>query len=485
MVTVSMTPPHCLPLSREAGPRLAVAVLVALAATAGAALAPGWSGVGTVAWLAIAGMAWRAPALAIALLAVTVPLQERHDVPTIVGDATITGFVAWALIAGVAGSSVRRRIVFDRATVGFLVAVTVLIASYAAGGVGWSTWYEEVYHWLLPAVVYIACRSVPIGQRGAPRVLAGVAVGVGVVAWEAVRQAITGHGPASFEVDGLLRVYGTFSHPNTLASYLVIAIPPLIAVSMHRRSRPADLCHWACRAGAVAGVITLVLTQSRGGWLAFAAAMLVVVLLSTRHVQRTVALVGIAAVVIVVASGRAGALPGIERFASISTVESTQVQVTTATWGQMEREAHWGAAISMLREHPLFGVGAGAFNDNYRAHTPVWRYRVGRGHAHDGYLHFGAQAGIPGMAAFTLWIGTILGALARGLADHARTQRAVVVGVLGSASAFAVHSIVEYIEVRSLLVLLALLVAVALNVDDGGRSGGSPPIRERRPGSVS
>ncbi len=474
-----------MPLPQMDGLRLGFATLAALAATVVAAQAPGWSPVATLAWLALTAFAWRAPVLAIALLAVTIPLQDRYTVPTLVGNASITSFFAWALIVAVTFSIWRRRLVIDRVAVAFFITVVVLIASFAAGGVGVSTWYEEVYHWLLPAIVYLSCRSVPMGRRDVLSVLSGVSIGVGIVAWEAFGQAITGSGPASFEVHGLLRVYGTFSHPNTLASYLVIALPPLLAVSMQGPLRSAERRVWACRAGVAVGILSLVLTQSRGGWLAFAAAMFVVLIMSSRDAQRAAVLVAAVAVVLVVASGRADALPGVERFGTVAVVETTQVQVTTATWGQMEREAHWGAAISMIREHPLFGVGAGEFNDNYREHTPVWRYRVGRGHAHDGYLHFGAQAGIAGLAAFTLWLGTILVAIARRLTGRGRGSRAMMVGALGSASAFAVHSIFEYIEVRSLLVLLALMVALALNVNDSDLSCGFIRARQTRPGSAS
>jgi hypothetical protein len=127
----------------------------------------------------------------------------------------------------------------------------------------------------------------------------------------------------------------------------------------------------------------------------------------------------------------------------------------------------------------LFGVGAGEFNDNYREHTPVWRYRVGGGHAHDGYLHFAAQAGIPGVTAFVVSLGTIIVALAARLARCHGAVRVLLTGVLGSSSAFAVHSIFEYVEVRSLLVLLALLVAVALTVDERERLKGESPVAFR------
>jgi O-antigen ligase len=117
----------------------------------------------------------------------------------------------------------------------------------------------------------------------------------------------------------------------------------------------------------------------------------------------------------------------------------------------------------MVRAHPWAGVGAGGFNDAYREYTSEWRFRVSRGHAHSGYLQMGAQAGIAGAVTFAAWIGSILLRLIeRWRAGRPSTADGRVVGGLATVVAFTVHSVVDFLNVLSLGIQFALVIAIAL-----------------------
>src|SRR5690606_16437085 len=136
-------------------------------------------------------------------------------------------------------------------------------------------WFMETYHWLLPLLIYVVCRSLQLSDRDRLWIVAGISAGVIVTSVVAIQQFLTGAGPTSFEVGGAVRVFGTFGHPNTLAVYLVLALPLMIATAVLWPSPSPSLAIWIVRAGSVAGTATLILTQSRGGWLALAGAVAV------------------------------------------------------------------------------------------------------------------------------------------------------------------------------------------------------------------
>lgn len=87
----------------------------------------------------------------------------------------------------------------------------------------------------------------------------------------------------------------------------------------------------------------------------------------------------------------------------------------------------WRAALWMLREHPLTGVGHGAYQPEFvpaklallDRGVPFFSDQnlVGFANAHDEYLEVGAEWGIPGLLAlgWALWV--LLGALRRGVGE--------------------------------------------------------------------
>lgn len=122
-------------------------------------------------------------------------------------------------------------------------------------------------------------------------------------------------------------------------------------------------------------------------------------------------------------------------------------------------------------------MGAAEFNDNFREHTPEWRFHVGRGHAHSGYMHMAAQAGIPGIAAFVAWIGTMLFALWRRLRQSAGMDLVLAIGAAACVVAYVVESVFEYMDVVSLPILLVIVLVVGL--------GGVPRRSTERCASVN
>jgi O-antigen ligase len=275
----------------------------------------------------------------------------------------------------------------------------------------------------------------------------------------AVEQVVFESGPPSFVRSGLMRAYGSFGEPNPFAALAwAIMLPLLACCVIAGESRIARI---AAGIGAIVGLVVLGLTQSRGGFLGAAAGIAViggaVVLKQSVRLRQTAGIalaLGTAAVI----STAVVAAPW----------DDTGDQTTSANWADQERTAHWLAATQMIEEHPIFGVGAGDFSDEYRSATTNWRFRVSRGHAHNAYLQVAAEAGIPAVLAY-IWL---LAGISPSLIRRATPDRRhwLPIGVLGVTAALATHQVVDYLHVLSLGILFAGLWAAALAVGQEGLS---------------
>jgi len=344
-------------------------------------------------------------------------------------------------------------------------------------------WLGETYRWLVTA--FVASLAFNTFRRGGSPLpflfgsVAGVLASVGLAAW----QVLFDVGPESFDVRGYLRGYGPFTHPNQFALYLETTVPLFLALAIGASGRALADRQWFLsdrfRAvwviGFAIGTAGLVLSQSRGGLVGMAAGLAAVVALRRPSLRLTLVqfapLAAIGAIAfLTIAIAMVGA--GMWEFSSGETL------VTPANFAVQERLSHWTAAVEMAKSHPLLGVGAGNYDENYRDYTQVWRFRIGRGHAHDTYLHFLAQSGVAGLTAYiALLIGVTL-IIVRTLRILPEGTRATsVIGAAGVTVAICVHAVFEYAHVLSLNLQLVMAWAMALAI--GKKPGTDVPTTGR------
>jgi O-antigen ligase len=234
------------------------------------------------------------------------------------------------------------------------------------------------------ALLYAAALTavVLLGARGALpyAVLAGAFV---LSAWALVDKV---HG-------GPARLEGPIGYTNGLG--LVAATGILLAVGLARR-RPALLATLAVF------VPTLVLTYSRGSWLALAAGLLVLAALALRDRPRLLVALGAVAVVVVVLGlvlAGHGSAPssGTGRLSSLS---------------GNGRGDYWRAALDETRAHPLLGGGAGTWHRWWLARRPDAN---GALDAHSLYLETLAELGPLGLALLVAALALPLVSLRRAL----------------------------------------------------------------------
>jgi hypothetical protein len=140
-----------------------------------------------------------------------------------------------------------------------------------------------------------------------------------------------------------------------------------------------------------------------------------------------------------------------------------------ASLAPVPRTELWGAALSMLKQHPLLGVGPDNFRHIYGRYLdlPAWDDRV---HANNVYLELLADVGVLGTLAFGALVGLPILGLARGLKTRTAPAQAVLLaGLSASLVAYLLHSgldaFLDYTAVYLLFWMIVGLSLAALKLD--------------------
>lgn len=414
-------------------------------------------------WLGLCRRDW-----GLGLLALTIPMQTHAEIGIQTDTVTWTKIVVWSLLIGwmVALLVTRQRVLIDFVTVSIFVLVGVLAFSvWNARNIDF--WMAETYRWLVTAIVSCFAFNT-FRRRGSPLpFLLGSFVGVSASVVLAIWQVIEVSGPESFEVRGFLRAYGPFTHPNQFALYLELVGPLFLAlwIGSHNRWRTdswwrlSDRLRHVWAFGIAFTVLGIILSQSRGGLIGMSIGIASVIVLSRSTLRlplvhfAPIGFIGaIAFLTIAIGLVAAGSATFIGR----------ETLVTPANFAVQERLSHWAAAIEMAKAHPFLGVGAGNFDVNYRDATQIWRFRIGRGHAHDTYLHFLAQSGVIGLTVYIILLLGVFLIIVRTLRILPEGSRlAMLLGVAGVTAAIGTHAIFEYVHVLSLNLQIVVIWAMA------------------------
>jgi putative inorganic carbon (hco3(-)) transporter len=186
---------------------------------------------------------------------------------------------------------------------------------------------------------------------------------------------------------------GMMKDNNDYALALGMGIPLLWMIA---HSEKRDILRRSLLVCVPLTMITIVLTHSRGGFLAMSVGILVMVWRSRNR------LAGFAMISLVAFAGILAAPKSYtERIQSIGSYEEDS--------SAQGRLAAWRVAGVMIARNPLFGVGFGHFLDNYRYYDPAAKDVTMEQHnkhvAHNSYLQIWAECGTP---TFMLYLSLIL-----------------------------------------------------------------------------
>ena len=317
---------------------------------------------------------------------------------------------------------------------GIILLSLVSTACCAYPRAGW-----EASLWLTAWVSFCALGYQAV-RRGGPDGQ-GVAVlwpGVALVAVIGVLQALgrLPIEPAYMTEHGRTRVLATLNHPNNLASYIALVLPIVLALLVDAIVRRRWLPLAINMAMAAALLWTAAATYSRGGQLGVIAGLLAVVVGSALALGTRRRFLAGVLIALVVLGGTGLASPLGHRF-----------RLALSAVGQLggdERAGTWRAATSMVRAHPLLGVGPGGFYSSFAAAKNASNHIELFTHAHNWYLHVAAEGGLPALAALLLLLG---GALYRCAATLRRssspTERLVAAGLGAGVLGYAVAGLLD------------------------------------------
>lgn len=440
--------------------RLVLAV-AALAAVLAIALLPPLVAVGLFAGIAVTATVMRVPAVGYVLLVISVPWSSVVPLRG-AGPLTTTDLLI-GLLAGIwLAVSARDRVNPVPRTLWtpyllFYVAAVILSVTQArdlaASG-------REVIKWVEVAVVYFS----------AVRLLRGrVALGwlLGAVVASGVSEALLGYaqflfqlGPAAFIAHRpFFRSYGTFDQPNPYAGFLNMTLPAAIALALLAEQR------WQRRlAGGSSALIgtALLASQSRGGLLAGLLATAVVLGTVRPGVRTALRLLALTSP-FAAAAYAFNLLPSTVVDRALSGVGLGGVSfghVTTANFSAVERAAHWLAGVRMFADRPILGVGIGNYSAAYPRYHPRGWY-ASLEHAHNYYINIAAEAGIVGLLAYILLIGTALWYSYAAIRQvDSRLSYAALLATLGALTATSFHNLFDVLYVHGMAAMVGLLVAL-------------------------
>jgi O-antigen ligase len=225
---------------------------------------------------------------------------------------------------------------------------------------------------------------------------------------------------ASSQRSGRLAITSLAGNPGDLAAYLVL--PCLVAqVILGRRLRAGEPWAsprvWGTALALAVSFYAMLLTQTLA---AVAAVLAGTLLLWAPRVPRRRAAALLAGLLVALALLAAGVAPLRQRV-----MEKAQA-LAEGNWNWLVtgRLDGWSTAAWMLREHPLTGVGQGAYGAEFAPAKLALMERgvkffpglreSGFANAHNELLEAGAEWGIPGLAALAWALWVLLAALTRG-----------------------------------------------------------------------
>ena len=243
------------------------------------------------------------------------------------------------------------------------------------------------------------------------------------------------------------RVFSTWQNPNLLGGYLDFMLGMLMGIFVVVKNRNLRI------AIGILFCITafcLTLTYARGACLSIAVVMAVYGALYNRKIL--VALIVLAVILLVSDAAL------VERLTSVFSKLDTSSEM---------RLAFWESTIAMILDHPLLGIGWGAYFMVY----PSYDYYMQGDfikivHAHNMYLNFMAEIGLFGFVSYMVYFFCIIyKAFKTQISDIEPLNKGVMLGIGLGMSALALNGLTDYVMFNTELSMLVWLfsgVAVIL-----------------------
>lgn len=270
--------------------------------------------------------------------------------------------------------------------------------------------------------------------------------------------------------------FGPFVNRNHFAGFLEMGLGLAAALVVGKTVSRERLAIYLCILLVL--VTGVVLSASRGGNLALAAEIVFLALVAwparaasqQRRLGALWRVIAAAALFVVMVVGAIFFTGSDELVQNLSQLQK-ETQTEAPASERFSRRLIWRATAQMIKDHPLWGVGLGAYPLAYTRYDPSsGMQRVEQ--SHNDYLQIVADAGLVGGL---LALSFLLLLFSRGFAAAQtgdRRHRVMVLGALTGCFAIAVHSFVDFnLQVTANAQLFLALASLATSQ----RQKGAPP----------
>lgn len=180
-----------------------------------------------------------------------------------------------------------------------------------------------------------------------------------------------------------LRIYASFGTPNAFGCYLMMVIPFVIAIFFYKTS--IKIIKISCALLFLLLVICLILTVSRGAWLAFLASLLFMSMW-LKSLLIFLMIIAIASI-------------AIQPFCQPMLRNRLANFLNLFSEADTDRKMMWRIAWNMFGSSPWLGVGLGTFMFNFKKFAAE-DFSYGISYAHNCHLQMASEIGIIGWLAF-------------------------------------------------------------------------------------
>lgn len=271
---------------------------------------------------------------------------------------------------------------------------------------------QEIYKYFSGLMIFIITAS--FDKKELPRALTTITLGGLVISMLAIYQYFLGYANlreyiAQKNIQNafaagyieMRRVFFPFVTPNTLGSYLAM-IMPLCLIQKRKTFFTLFI------------VLALFLTKSLGAIFSLFLGLSFYFFLKSPGRKRGLLLP--AALLL--------------SLALIYYLRSTQQFYSQPAFSAMNRLAYWSDTLKIIAAHPLKGIGIGNFN------IPQARF------AHNSFLQFAAETGIPGLLIFFWFLSAVFKKAALGLKNTGHGIQ--IKAMFAASSIFLVNNIVDF-----------------------------------------
>ncbi len=398
-------------------------------------------------------------------MSVTSPLRKASDrildaaflllalfIPfSIAGDNNAIGLGALGFLLAVFAGARRRPLALrDPIFVTSLAMATAAIPSVIISQNGDRAFDDWSSYWLLLLYPLVAGNVGDGNRRWRSLVALGVAASLAAIVAYVQRAGGLSLGPIQIAAEH--RVSGTL-HTMTFAGVMYVATVVSAALALWEQGRR----RWLWLLASAMQFVAVMLTMTRGAWLALAAGLFMVVILVPRRAVLLTAALMLA--LLIAFSFVYGNDEG--RTLSITELLSNPADRNVGT-----RLVLWDIAIEMFREHPWLGVGMGDFTDEAEG---LLREREVRTtvDTHNVFLHTLATRGVVGFIPLMAYWVVILVVLWR---DRSRAapdslQRYLSTGAIAATVAMMVGALTENnVDDEEIFIAFSFVLGLARSV---------------------